>query len=1050
MFNTIKENRGKFSQVIFTPDRMTLQIEETLFDVLNEKCVFDVDVTTLTRFTNKIISENNIKNRVLTKPICVALIKKILNENKESFHTIKKAINFNGFASTLFETISMFKSCNVSYDKLNTNTKSTNLNLKLEDLKLVYKKYEEFLQSDYTDSFNKLNLLVSLLKTSKLKNTHFYFMGFDDFTPQMYNVICELVKCSASVNVACAVNYIDELNNKNIFLNSIYLNLLDISKINGFSYNKIYCKTYFKEEFNLLSNNLFGIKLETSKCNSKNIELFKFNNLSHEIMFAIKKMQWLIINENLNYDDFVFVTPNIADYKQQLETIFSKTSIPYFFDESEPISNSIILRFYFDLFDLINGNFNKRDLFNFLHLYFNISDEILNLYEDVVNKSGFNYLSILKPIKHLHNEKLNPLYDLLNKFLLLQSKINKKSSIFSFCEELLQFSNDVDFNNFINNLSNKYKQKENILEFNKLNNVVLKVNKGFKEISEVLQNYETSFQEFSTIVKAYFENMTIVMPPILANSVFVTDIIKGEIPNKKYAFILGMEEGKMPIVQKDMGLITDKDIEVLTSDFKLTPTVNLINKRNKFKVYETLLKFENLVCCYVCMGSNGEKITPSEVINNLVLLFPNLKIINGSLMQHGYQNAYANDYFLFNNTNVEFAKLNFIENLKLVQTDSETVVIENTANLYNALSEQGENSKEIVDNLNYENNIQSIELNNIFESKKEISVSEIESYYSCPFKHFADYIIKLEKPEDSEFNALEYGNILHEYVKLLVPAISKFNETELSGYGLRVIDEILSKKEYEHLVLNPNNKNEIKSLKKEILRINKALLNLNSSSSLKPVWLEKKFSNFEIGDNEKIQLKGVIDRVDFDDEVFSVIDYKTGASEFNSFTDIVSGKKLQLFVYAFYVSKKTGKLPIGAFYMPLKNDYTKNNAEELYKLRGVVSDNLSDILKIDRNLCSESYTSNVLNLKTKKSGEITGKILISRDEFNFLSDFVINMVLNAVAEIKSGCILPNPLKSDNKITCDYCPYLGLCKFNEEHGNSCREIKPVKSIKELEN
>ena len=132
---------------------MNFQIEQQLFTELNEDCFFDINVATLTRFANTIIAKNNSSSRVLTKPVCVALIKKILVENKDKFTTIKKAINYNGFASTLFDTISMFKSCNVTVDKVDTMTRNSNLNYKLSDIKLVYKYYEDFLKNPWNYNF---------------------------------------------------------------------------------------------------------------------------------------------------------------------------------------------------------------------------------------------------------------------------------------------------------------------------------------------------------------------------------------------------------------------------------------------------------------------------------------------------------------------------------------------------------------------------------------------------------------------------------------------------------------------------------------------------------------------------------------------------------------------------------------------------------------------------------------------------------------------------------------------------------------------------------
>lgn len=1044
MLNSLQANRGETKHIIFTPDRMTLQVEEGLFEFLNEQCFFDVDVTTLTRFTNKIVAENNINQRVLTKPECVTIIKKILNENKSEFKTIKKALNFNGFSNTIFETISMFKSCNVTPNQISLNTPNKNLNLKLEDIKLVYQKYEDFLQNDYTDSFNKLNLLTKLIKTQNFKTTHFYFVGFEDFTPLMYNVIKELALNSASVNVACAVSYIDELNNKNIFLNNVYLNLLNLAEVNGIKYNKIYCKTNFNDEFNVVSNNLFSIKIKPSTTTPKHTELFKFNSVSDEANFVIKKIQWLIITKKLSYNDFVIITPSLNDYKQKFEQLFVQNNIPYFFDESEPITNSIVVRFYFDLFELVLSNYNKRELFNFLRLYTNLTAQKLSLFEDVVNKSGFNYKSILTPIPHMQNEELTEIYEILNIFIKLNTSLKSAKCMADYILVLNNFTEEFGLNDFINQIQKEYREQNNVLEHNKLNNVVLKVNKGFSDISNVLGSYETTVKDAFNIIKAYFENINIVMPPIIVDSVLVTDIIKGEVPKKKFAIIVGMEEGKMPIVQKDLGIITDVDINSLSNKIKLTPTVNLINKRNKFKVYETFLKFENIVCTYVCKSVSGEKVMPSEIINNFLVMFPGLKLVNGSYMQQDYQTELTNNsYFLFNNTNPNFAKTNLIQNIKQFETNNSSLLRENTFNIYGALKKVQKNVDEVLNNVNHTNIVENLENKQTQILKNGINVSEIESFYTCPFIHFAKYGLKIKETETSEFTAREFGNILHEYVKIIVPKINA-ETANLEDESVKVLDQILSKKQYEHLKLNPKNANAIKSLKQEILRINNALTKLNNLSTLKPLWLEKKFNDFTISNGKtKIQINGIIDRVDFDDESFSVIDYKTGGSDFSDFTDIASGKKLQLIVYAYVVKSKTNKQPIGTFYLPLNNVFSKNNGEELYKLKGVISNNITNILKLDKRMNETNYTSGVLNLKTNKDGKVSGKILISNEDFDRIINYVTNMVLNACKQIEDGKIAPEPLKTSKFVACEHCEFLGMCKFNEEHGNNFRVVKNVK-------
>lgn len=149
-----------------------------------------------------------------------------------------------------------------------------------------------------------------------------------------------------------------------------------------------------------------------------------------------------------------------------------------------------------------------------------------------------------------------------------------------------------------------------------------------------------------------------------------------------------------------------------------------------------------------------------------------------------------------------------------------------------------ENVDEVLNNVNHTNIVENLENKQTQILKNGINVSEIESFYTCPFIHFAKYGLKIKETETSEFTAREFGNILHEYVKIIVPKINA-ETVNLEDESVKVLDQILSKKQYEHLKLNPKNANAIKSLKQEILRINNALTKLNNLSTLKPLWLEK-------------------------------------------------------------------------------------------------------------------------------------------------------------------------------------------------------------------
>ena len=228
IFEILKNRDKSKNHIIIAPDRSLFSIERRLFEELNESCFFDVSVMSFSKLSKKLLCFQNDKN-ILTKQSGVALVKKLLTENKDKLFTFGKATNFIGFASNLFETICLFKSCNISCDDVYVSDSKSYSNLKQKDIKLIYTEYEKFLQEKYTDSFNQLKLFADLIDRDFCENTCFYFVEFDDFTALMYLIMSKLARFSDSFFVTCT--YGKENNNSNIFSNKVYYDLIDLFKI---------------------------------------------------------------------------------------------------------------------------------------------------------------------------------------------------------------------------------------------------------------------------------------------------------------------------------------------------------------------------------------------------------------------------------------------------------------------------------------------------------------------------------------------------------------------------------------------------------------------------------------------------------------------------------------------------------------------------------------------------------------------------------------------------------------------------------------------------
>ena len=164
----------------------------------------------------------------------------------------------------------------------------------------------------------------------------------------------------------------------------------------------------------------------------------------------------------------------------------------------------------------------------------------------------------------------------------------------------------------------------------------------------------------------------------------------------------------------------------------------------------------------------------------------------------------------------------------------------------------------------------------------------------------------------------------------------------------------------------------------------------------------------------------------------------------------IRAKKLQLLVYVKGASLMLNKEPVCACYLPLKNDFSKNDINQ-YKFKGIFIDSLSELNSLDYNLFDKTKSS--IDVKIKKDGSFesnTKKYCLSKLQIEELANFAFDLVVKAVEEILNGNIEPNPLYANRKSACEFCEYKGLCNFNTVYHNKYRFVENVASADEILN
>ena len=381
--------------------------------------------------------------------------------------------------------------------------------------------------------------------------------------------------------------------------------------------------------------------------------------------------------------------------------------------------------------------------------------------------------------------------DLINDFRVLMEDLN-----------LLDRTNDIISN--LSNNNNLSLAKDYKISYEKLD-------KSLLELEGLLVNYHTNLYDFVNIIKAYFENVSITIPPIIGDVVMVYDTNSSFIVKNDYMYMLSCVEGLVPKVTSDLSLILDKEINYFDEKLRLSPTCDVINRRSKFKVFENIFKAnKSLTICYY-KSSMGSSYVPSLLITSLHRCMPGLIEISGDdyITNYGSFDNDCKNVFLLNNISANSAETNLINLTKNFESNFN---MGNFNKMYFSLVDAMPNkniAKMYLSNHTYNNNVEGIGNINYFK-KNKTSVSEIESYYSCPYKHFVKYGLNLIEKTDSTFKANDIGNIIHEFASVIISKLVgdlDFNAIyELSSQTLK---GILNEKYIEAYITCRNLKNNI-------------------------------------------------------------------------------------------------------------------------------------------------------------------------------------------------------------------------------------------------
>ena len=1073
----------KESIFIITPEQFSFTAERKLMEAVNKNAVINAEVITLTRMAYRVLNDigGEIKQS-LSKCGKAMLVYSILNKYKKELEFLGKS---DENIDLVIRTITEFKKHGITLNNLKDEVEKTQdayLKTKLSDMILLYENFENKIVDNYIDDTDLLTMLAKHLdEVEFIKNSIIYIDEFAGFTHQEYEIIKGLIKHAKQVNITICVDNLNPAINPDTdiyYSNKITLyKLIDLVNENNFKLEEpVFLKDQYRlkaKELKHLANNIYEIQSTKYEENVENIQLFLAKNPYSEIENIAKEIKKLVRDKKIRYKDISIITKNIDTYASLVRAIFKQYEIPVFIDEKRDLNQNIIIQYVLSILEILVRNFSSESVFSYIKLGFCEidEDEIFKL-ENYCNKWGikqnkwkkdFNIEAEYKSKKQ-EVERLNELRkQIIMPLIELKESIKKEKTAINITKSLYEFIQNQKIEEKVISRISKLEEEKNIDLANEYKSSYQVLIEILDEIVLIFNEEKISLDNYSKILKIGLKNSGLGKIPGTQDQVTFGDVNRSRSHKVQNIFIIGLNDGSFPSINKDEGFFNDLDREELKQDgIELAKgTLEQLYEDN-FNIYKAFTTAENqLYLSYVSTDSESKSLRPSILINKIKKMFP--KLIEKS-------DVINKEYDLFNKE-VTYEEL--IENIdKIRNGESIDKIWYEIYNYYKSQNEWKEKLFEDLEGLRYSNlpnQIKKANIDKLYGNKLNTSVSQLERYRSCPFSYYLQYGLKLKEKEELKIQSFNTGSFMHEtideffeYVREEQILLTQIEEDKIKEIVSQIIDKNLNLSKNYIFTATAKYKVLVKRLKRIVSKALKYIIETLIYSDFDIEGTEIEFNKkgkyppivLELDNGKKVEITGKIDRIDTadsdDGKYLRIIDYKSSSKNID-LNEVYAGLQIQLLTYTDAICKAEDIMPAGVFYFSLLEQMIKADKkvsdEEIedmirknFRMKGLILADVKIIKMNDNTL--KTGSSKMVPAAITQSGTVNEKWTngVNKEQFKILQDYIDKTIKDISKEILSGKIDLKPYNKKGKTPCEYCSYKSICGFNtKQNGNKYNYI-----------
>ncbi len=1075
--------------LVIVPDQFTMQTQKDLVTLSKSGGILNIDVLSFGRLSHRILEEVGWENMPVLDDTGKSLVlQRVAAGMKEELPTLGGLLNRQGYIHEVKSAISEFMQYGIGTQDVGRLIEYAQsrgaLVQKLKDLEKLYQGFVDYIQGNFITTEEKLDVLArSLAKSKILPGSVVVFDGFTGFTPIQNRLIQELMRLCSEVIVTVTLGvgedpYVQDGEQKLFHLSKkTVADLERLAKEAGVeSVADVFVVNNPKHRFTdapalaHLERNLFRYPYTAYDKAQEEIRIFEAVSPREEVQQTGLEICRLIREEGLAYRDVAVILGDLESYAPHVEAEFARMGLPCYLDATKGLVLNPMIEYIKSALELFEKDFSYRAVFHYLRSGLaDMEPEEVDELENYCIQTGLRGYGRWSKLFVHRTEQMGEDEEILKRLNFYREKLvgqvemlrlGGKAAAKEYVDKLYEFLVANEVQNKLVAYQARFEEAGDLVKAREYAQIYRLVMELLEQIHAMLGDEIITLAEFKDILEAGFGEIQVGTIPQNVDRITVGDMERTRLKQVKVLFFLGVNDGNIPKNASKGGIISDMDREFLReSDLELAPSPRQQMYIQRLYLYLNMTKpSRRLYLSYAKVSSAGKSIRPAYLIEVVQNLFPGLSVDcpqNRPITEQIVSAAQGRSFLA--QSLREYAEGSLRSEAEkdfftVYQVYGEEAVCKDRDRLAKAAFARYKDTgiSRMVARLLYGKSLHN-------------SVTRLETFAACAYRHFLQYGLSLKEREEFGFENVDMGNVYHAVLetfgaKLEEQGYTWFDFSE--DFGEKAVREGLEAYAavYGDTVLYSSARNEyaIKRMERILTRTVFTLQNQLKKGKFTPSEYEFSFQsadnlasvNVALSAEERMHLQGRIDRIDTSEDeshvYVKVVDYKSGNKQFD-LVALYYGLQLQLVVYMnAAMEKESAKhpdkevVPAALLYYhiddPMVETAEELSAEDLndkivsqLRMNGVVNADPEIVDKLDAYMGDKSA---VIPVARKKNGEFTATSgIMSAEEMKLVSGYVNKKIREIGQEMLSGCISVNPYEKGTSQACTYCSFKNVCGFD---------------------